>query len=141
MIVNKTFLDTNIIVYAYDSSARSKHETAKKIMKELWGSGQGIISTQVLQEFYVSVTKKIPKPLDMEIATHIIKDLMYWDVVVNDGEAILEAIEIQARHRFSFWDSLVIQAAVKGGAEVLFSENLNSGQIVSSVEIKNPFLD
>jgi len=138
---NKIFLDTNIIVYAYDSSAQSKHEIAKKIMRELWDSGQGMISTQVLQEFYVSVTKKIPKPLDMNLAKHIIKDLMYWDIVVNDGKTILEAIEIQIRHRFSFWDSLVIQAAIKGGAEVLLSENLESERVISSIEIKNPFLD
>ena len=138
---NKTFLDTNIIVYAYDSSAKNKHEIAKKIMIDLWDSGHGLISTQVLQEFYVSITKKIPKPLEINLAKRIIEDLLYWDVIVNNGEAILEAIEIQRRNKFSFWDSMVVQAALKGGAELLLSEDLESGRVISGVKIENPFED
>jgi len=137
---NKTFLDTNIIVYAFDSSAKKKNEIAKQILIDLWDSGEGLLSTQVLQEFYVTVTQKIPKPLDRKLATQTIKDLLYWDVVVNDGDAIIEAIDIQARHKFSFWDAMIVQAALKGGAELILSENLDSGRKIQGVIIKNPFV-
>ncbi|MCL5292713.1 MAG: PIN domain-containing protein [Actinobacteria bacterium] len=135
----KTFLDTNIIIYAYDSSAGEKHETAKDILVDLWNSDQGLLSTQVLQEFFVSVTKKIKRPLDIKIAKEIVDDLLKWDVVVNDGKAILGAIDIQLRYRYSFWDSMIIQAAQTGGALLLLSEDLSDNQTIDGVEIKNPF--
>jgi predicted nucleic acid-binding protein len=136
---NKTFLDTNIIVYAFDSSAKRKHEIAKKIVIDQWDSRQGQLSTQVLQEFYVTVTQKIPKPLDRKLAIQTIKDLLHWDVVVNDGDAIIEAIDIQTRYKYSFWDAMIIQAAIKGGAELILSENLDSGRKIQGVALKNPF--
>ena len=89
MTEDKVFLDTNIIIYAYDLTAGEKHKIAKKIVLDLWNSGLGIISTQVLQEFFVIATQKIPKPLDIKIAKEIMRDLLKWNVVVNDGESIL----------------------------------------------------
>jgi len=91
---DKTFLDTNVIIYAYDASAGRKHEIAKQIVMDLWASGLGVVSTQVLQEFFVNVTRKIPKPLDVTLAKDIVADFLKWTVVVNDGESILGAIEI-----------------------------------------------
>ncbi len=85
---DKLFLDTNIIIYAYDVTAKEKHEMAKKIVVDLWNSGLGTISTQVLQEFFVTATRRIPKPLDEKLAKEIISDLMKWDVVINDGKSI-----------------------------------------------------
>jgi predicted nucleic acid-binding protein len=137
---NKVFLDTNIIVYAYDVSAKKKHETAKEILVNLWDYGQGVLSTQVLQEFFVSVTQKIPQPLTLRLAKEIVKDLLKWDIVVNDGESILEAIEIYFKHQYSFWDSLIIQAALRGGASLLLSEDFSDEQTIDHVTIKNPFL-
>ena len=137
---NKIFLDTNIIVYAFDSSAKRKHEIAKKILIDLWDSSQGLLSTQVLQEFYVTATQKIPKPLDRNLAIQTIKDLLRWDVVVNDGGAIIKAIDIQARYKYSFWDAMIIQAAIKGGAELMLSENLDSNRKILGIAIKNPFV-
>ena len=136
---DKVFLDTNIIIYAYDVSAGEKHNIAKKIFVELWDSGFGVISTQVLQEFFVTITQKIPKSLDKRLAKDIVSDLLKWDVVVNDGESIIEAIEILLRYGYSFWDSLIIEAAIRGGAAVLLSEDLSHGQIIDGVTIKNPF--
>jgi predicted nucleic acid-binding protein len=112
------FVDTNILVYAYDSSAGDKYRIAQKELSDLWASGQGLISTQVLQEFYVSITKKVPRPVGTEQAREIIQDLLQWKVVLNDGQSILEAIEIQQRLRFAFWDALVVQAAIKGEAGI-----------------------
>lgn len=137
---DKIFLDTNIIIYAYDKSAGKKHEVAQKIVLDLWDSDLGILSTQVLQEFFVSVTKKVSKPLDIRLARQIVTDLMIWDVIVNDGESILEAIEIHSRHSYSFWDSMIIQAAIKGGAMLLLSEDFSDGKIINGVEIRNPFI-
>lgn len=137
----KVFLDTNIIIYAYDISAGIKHDIAGKIMVGLWDSGSGVISTQVLQEFFVSVTKKIPGAIDAKLAKEIVNDLLKWDVVINDGETILGAIDIHLQYKYSFWDSMIIDAAIKGGAEVLFSEDLSDGQIIEEIMIKNPFVE
>lgn len=137
---DKVFLDTNIIVYAHDTSAGKKHETAKKIMLDLWESGQGCLSTQVIQEFFYGVTKKIPNPLETQIAREIISHLLKWDVVINDGDSILRTIEIHQRHKYSFWDSMVIGAAIKGGCGILYSEDLSDRQTIGDVKIKNPFI-
>jgi predicted nucleic acid-binding protein len=133
-------MDTNIIVYAYDSSAGKKHQTARDLLMECWDSGQGVISTQVLQEFFVTVTHKIPKPLAPSVAADIVSDFLTWDVVVNDGKDILQAISILQKMRLSFWDSLIISAAKKADCDVLLSEDLNPDQVVDGMIIKNPFL-
>ena len=135
----KVFLDTNVIIYAYDSSAGKKHEVAREVLTELWESGLGVISTQVLQELFINVTKKIPKPIDIDLAKGIIEDFLRWDVVVNDGECLLDAIDILVEYNYSFWDSMIIQAAVKGGAELLLTEDLEHGKVVKGVEIRNPY--
>ena len=140
MTGNKVFLDTNILVYAFDSSAGKKHEIAKQILIDLWETSGGLLSTQVLQEFYVTVTQKIPKQLDRKLAAHIIEDLLHWDVVINDGKAIINAIDIQERFKFSFWDAMIIQAALSGGAGSIFSENLASGRKIQGMILKNPFI-
>ena len=132
-------LDTNIVICAYDGSAGKKHEMAQMIVMNLWNSGQGVLSTQVLQEFYVSVTKKIPKPLNIKLAKDIARDFLKWDVIVNDGEAILGAIDIQLKYNYSFWDSMIIHAAISSGAALLLSEDLSHGQSIGGVTIKNPF--
>ena len=139
MAGDKVFLDTNIIIYAYDVSAGEKHEIAKKILVDLWDSGLGVISTQVLQEFFVAVTQKLSKPLDKRLAREIVSDFLKWDVVINDGESILEAIEIFLRYGYSFWDSLIIEAAIRSGTVILLSEDLSHGQTINRLTIKNPF--
>lgn len=140
MSVDKVFLDTNIITYAYDISAGEKHSIANKILIDLWDSGNGVLSTQVLQEFFVSVTGKIQKPLDVIRAKEVVSDLLRWDVVVNDGESVLKAIGIHHRHHYSFWDSMIIQAAIKGNAAALLSEDFSDGRTINGMRIKNPFL-
>jgi Predicted nucleic-acid-binding protein, contains PIN domain len=136
---DKIFLDTNILVYAYDISSGSKHDVARNIVTDLWNSRNGVLSIQVLQEFFVNVTKKIPNPLDIKTAGDIIRDFLLWEIIDNDGELMLAAIDIQSRHRYSFWDSLIIAAAVKIEASVLLTEDLKNGQIIEDVIIKNPF--
>jgi predicted nucleic acid-binding protein len=135
-----SFVDTNILVYAYDRSAGEKHDLAKRLIETLWNDNTGIISTQVLQEFYVNVRRKVQSPLSATEARKLIEDYLSWKVVVNDGAALLEAIEIEQRYQLSFWDALIVQAANTGSAEVLYSEDLNAGQRYGEVRVENPFL-
>ncbi|MGA1825226.1 MAG: PIN domain-containing protein [bacterium] len=139
MTGNRVFLDTNIIIYAYDVTAGEKHKIANKILLDLWDSSTGLVSTQVLQEFFVNITRKIQRPLDPKIAKEIVNDFLKWDIIVNDGEIILGAIDIQLGYKFSFWDSMIIYAAISGGAELLLSEDLSDGQSIEGVVVKNPF--
>jgi predicted nucleic acid-binding protein len=139
MAEGKVFLDANILVYAHDISAAAKHAAAREIMTGLWKSGRGALSTQVLQEFYVNVTQKLPKPIDASKAQKIIGDLLSWEVVVNDGKSILGAIDLQKRYKYSFWDSLILHAALQVGANLLMSEDLSKGQMIRGLKIENPF--
>ena len=136
---DKAFIDTNIIIYAYDVTAGRRHKTAGIILADLWNSGLGVISTQVLQEFFVNVVQKIPKPIDKKQAKEIVRDFLKWHVVINTGESIIEAINICVKFGYSFWDSMIIEAAIKGGAAILISEDLQDGQVIGGVTIKNPF--
>lgn len=139
MTGDKVFLDTNIVVYAYDISAGKKHDVAANLMIDLWNTGLGVISTQVLQEFFVTVTKKIPNPLSIRKAKEIIKDLLTWDVVIPNGDTILSSIDITTRYKYSFWDSLIITTAIESGASVLLTEDLSDGQTIKGLKIRNPF--
>jgi len=135
----KTFLDTNIVVYAHDRTSGEKYKIAKEIFEKLWKERRGILSTQVLQEFFYIATIKIRDPLSLLKAREVVEKLLHWQVVVNDGRNILQAIEIHKKYKYSFWDSLIIQAAISGEAEVLLTENLQNGQVIDSVKIVNPF--
>ena len=138
---DKVFLDTNILVYAHDVSAGDKHAIALRIMEDLWNSVFGVLSTQVLEEFFVTATKKIPKPLSVLEAKEVIRVLLKWNIVINDGESLLEAIDIHLRHKYSFWDSMIIESAVRGGVSLLLSEDLSDGHTIEGVTFKNPFLN
>jgi predicted nucleic acid-binding protein len=135
----RVFVDTNIIVYAYDRDAGGKHEIATNLLIDLWNTEGGVISTQVLQEFYVTVTKKIASPLASDSAREIIADFLTWDVVANDGEAVLAAIDLHVSEKISFWDALIVAAAEKGGADILVSEDLSDGRKFGNVAVRNPF--
>ena len=135
----KAFVDTNVLVYAYDRGAGSKHERASGLLEELWVDGNGLLSTQVLQEFYVNVRRKAKKPISHEQARTLIADYLSWNPFVNDGATMLEAINVEQRYKLSFWDALIVVAAQKSGASVLFSEDFNDGQKFGAVQVQNPF--
>jgi predicted nucleic acid-binding protein len=138
MIV-KPFVDTNVLLYAYDKAAGARHETARLLMRALWQRGGGVLSTQVLQEFYVNVTRRIPQPLSPVAARRLLDGYCSWQVQQPDCRLVLRASEVQERHRLSFWDALIIAAAARGGADVLLSEDLNAGQVIEGVRVVNPF--
>lgn len=134
------FVDTNILVYAYDQTAGDKRERASGLMETLWDRGEGVLSTQVLQEFYVAVTGKIPRPLTPRKAREIVSDLSTWKVALLEVQDILKASELGERYRLSFWDALILAAAQKEGAVTLWSEDLNHGQNYDGVTVRNPFV-
>jgi predicted nucleic acid-binding protein len=136
---NRRFVDTNILVYAHDDSAGPKRDQARALVEQLWESRDGCLSVQVLQEFFVSVTRKIAKPLDVETAKEIIADLSCWHVQVPAADDVLGAVGIHQRTGISFWDAMIIRSAAEVGCAVLYSEDLNAGQDYSGVRVENPF--
>ena len=138
---DKYFVDTNVLVYAYDRSAGPKHERAQALIEELWNSGSGLLSTQVLQEFCVNLRRKAGQPLAADHVRRLIQDYSTWEVVVNTTESILQALDIEARYRISFWDALILQAAESSGATLVYSEDLASGQKYGSIRVVNPFAE
>jgi predicted nucleic acid-binding protein len=135
---DRYFVDTNILMYAHDASAGPKHERAKALVEELWRDRNGVVSTQVLQELAVNLRRKAARPIDAKATRDIVADYLTWQVVVNSGESILDALDLEARYRISFWDALVLHAANASGAEVLYSEDLSDGQTYGSVRVVNP---
>ena len=136
----KTFVDTNILVYAYDRGAGDKHAQAQAVIEQLWEEGSGVLSTQVLQEFYVNVRRIARQPISISSARSLIADYMAWDPVVNNGTSILEAMDAERRYKISFWDALIVVAAQKSKTDVLLSEDFSHGQKFGSVRVLNPFL-
>ena len=99
----------------------------------------GVLSVQVLQEFYVNVTRKVRRPLTGAKALEIVQEYLTWTVVENAGRLLVAAVELQQRAKLSFWDALVVQAAMAAGCDRLYSEDLNAGQTFGSVTVVNPF--
>lgn len=137
----KTFVDTNILVYAYDRGAGAKHVQAQRAIEDLWEQGDGVLSTQVLQEFYVNVRRKSRRPISINSARSLVADYMAWDPIVNDGTSILEAMDVERRDKISFWDALIVVAAQKGEVDVILSEDFSHGRKFGSVTVVNPFID
>jgi predicted nucleic acid-binding protein len=135
---DKTFVDTNVLLYAHDVDLRSKHEIAQAALRELWEDGSGVLSPQVLQEFYVNVTRKIKKPLSRDRARLVVSTYHLWCVEV-DVTDVERAFRIEDAAKIGFWDALIVASAAKAGATRLLSEDLNSGQSIEGVRIENPF--
>lgn len=136
----RAFVDTNILVYAHDRGAGARHKHAKELIERLWQERAGSLSTQVIQEFYVNVRRQAKQPISLADARRLVADYLCWEVVVNDGAAILEALDLEHRFRLSFWDALIVQAANAAGADTLYSEDFSHGQTYGTVEVINPFL-
>jgi len=137
-MAEKYFVDTDILIYAQDHPAGVKHDRARRVIENLWSTGGGVLSTQILQELCINLRRKLAKPMAVDEVSQLIQDYLSWEVAVNTPEAILQALEIELRHKISFWDALVIQAAESAGAGVLYSEDLAAGQKYSSVRVVNP---
>ena len=135
----REFVDANVLVYAFDSSAGRKQPTAQALLERLWESNTGCVSVQVLQEFFVTVTKKVAKPLPVEDAKARIRELKAWRAFVPTADDVMAAIELHGETKIGFWDGLIVLAAAESGCDVLWTEDLSDGQLLRGVRIRNPF--
>jgi len=137
--IERQFIDTNILIYAHDLSAGRKHQMAKKLVADLWDSARGCLSVQVLQEFYVTITEEVTRPIPDDAAMGIISDLSKWTIHAPDADDVLEAIRLRRLHLLSFLDALILCSAEKLGCSILWTEDLNHGQMFGRVQALNPF--
>ena len=133
------FVDTNVLVYAFDKGSSPKKRVAERLMNELMEEDRLRVSTQVLQELFVTLTRKVSQRCSSQEALAVLEDLTAWPLMVVDFVAIQAAVELSGRAKISFWDALVVVAAARSGAAVLYTEDLNHGQEILGVRICNPF--
>ncbi len=134
-----TFVDTNVLVYAHDRSEGRRQPIAVELLDRLWRSRTGILSTQVLQEFYVVATRKLAPPMSRQAARQTVISYAEWPVVEIDGPLIVAASRLEEAHTLSFWDALIAESALRGGASRLVSEDLQSGRSLAGLSVVNPF--
>ncbi len=135
---DKYFVDTNILMYAHDRSAGAKYRVAASLVEGLWDSGEGVLSTQVLQELCINLRRKVAPPLPVNQVRQLIRDYSTWEIVTNTSGSVLQALDIEARYKISFWDALILQAAAHAGASILYSEDLAAGQSYEGIHVVNP---
>ena len=134
-----TFVDTNVLVYAHDRSETRKQPIAQALLDVLWQTRSGVLSIQVLQEFYVVATRKFDPPMRRAAAREIVALYGEWPIVQLDVALTLAASKLEERHAFSFWDALVVEAARRCGATRLLTEDLQAGRRIGGIGIENPF--
>lgn len=135
----RVFLDTNVLVYLFDADAPVKQQRARALLTSQELRAQIILSTQVLQEFYVSVTRKLAVPLDPDTALRAVQDLAAFPTVQIDTHLILLAIQRSRKAKISFWDALILEVALIAGATLLYSEDFQDGVVFGKLRIENPF--
>ncbi|MEW5990824.1 MAG: PIN domain-containing protein [Chloroflexota bacterium] len=140
MAERRAFVDTNVLLYAHDASETVKQPVAAAALTDLWRHRTGTISTQVLQEFYVTATRKLAQPLTRAEAREVVELYSTWPVVTIDPAVVLAATRTEEDHQVSFWDALILESARVAGAEILLSEDLQHGQEIGGVRIENPFV-
>jgi predicted nucleic acid-binding protein len=132
------FVDSNLLIYAHDRDAGPKREVAMTLFDRLWSERTGTLSVQVLQEFFVTVTRKLLTPVAKAQAREIVRAYAPWVISPTTPETILRATELSETASIDFWDALIVAAAEQSGAETLYSEDLNDGQLIAGVRVVNP---
>jgi predicted nucleic acid-binding protein len=140
-MTGKLFVDANVLIYAHDLDAGGKRDIAAAKLTELWQSGAGCLSTQVLQEFFVNATRKLKSPIARGTAREVVRTYAAWVHASISPATILRATEIGEVWQLSFWDSMIIASAEESSATGLLTEDLNNGQIIAGVKITNPFAE
>lgn len=135
---DRHFFDTNVLLYVHDSTDRTKQERAKSLLAERWLSGAAL-SIQVLQEFYVNATRKLPKPLSHSEAAASVAELATLVIHEPESTDVLAAVGLHHRIGLSFWDAMIVRSASELGCTILWTEDLNAGQTYEGVEARNPF--
>lgn len=134
-----SFVDSNILIYAHDLDAGAKRDQAVAKLRELWDSGTGRLSGQVLQEFYVNATHKLTTPVARASAREVIETYGVWVHHATTARTVLRASEISDLVRISFWDALIVASAEQAGAAEILSEDLGDGQVIAGIQVVNPF--
>jgi predicted nucleic acid-binding protein len=135
----RTFVDTNVLLYAHDAAETKKQPIARALLAELWADRSGVLSTQVLQEFYVVATRKFKPPMLRSEARELVALYATWSVVQIDAGLILDAAALEEQAQVSFWDALIVEAARRAGALRLVTEDLLAGRRIVEIAIENPF--
>ncbi len=134
------FVDTNIIVYCFDDTTPHKKVKAISIMDELWDSRKGVLSLQVLKEFFVTVTLKLKSKMDSADAVNVVNDLLSWNLFLETKASFVKSIDIVNKYGFSMWDAGIVSSAIISNCGVLYSEDLQNNQVIEGVRIINPFV-
>ena len=137
---DKIFVDTNILVYCFDSSDMIKKEKAVQILESLWESSSGVSSLQVLKEFFVTVTAKLPEKMDFKSAKSAVTGLLSWNLFMENRNSLEKSFEIIQKYQLSFWDANILSAAILSDCNKIYTEDLQHGQVIEGVQILNPFL-
>ncbi len=132
----KVFIDTNILVYSLDKFDSKKQEKCRKLLRAFTGDLRGVISTQVMQEFYVAATSKLGA--DVLLVKDILHSFERFETIIITPEMIKDAIDCSIINTLSFWDALIVAAAESAGCAKLWSEDLNDGQVIRGVRVVNP---
>jgi predicted nucleic acid-binding protein len=135
----KFFFDTNVFVFLFDADSPDKRKKARSLFQKHVEAGDILLSTQVLQEFYVVVTRKLARPLDAGVAAEAVSSFAELPLVQIDSELIVSAIHRSRNNQLSFWDALIVQAAIEGHANTLYSEDMKHGLMQDSLRVVNPF--
>ena len=135
----KCFFDTNVLVYLFDADSPGKRRTARALLDKHTAAGDILLSTQVLQEFYVTVTRQLARTLDAGVASEVVSALAQLPIVQIDTKLILAAIHRSRSNQLSFWDALIVQAAIEGHATTLYSEDMQHGRVLDGLRLVNPF--
>ena len=136
---DRVFLDTNVLVYAFDDSDPAKKNRSLEILGQIGKQVQAVVSTQVLQEFYVVVLRKLKQSLSEDEAEGAVQRFAKLPVVLIDKAMVLSAIRTSRTHQLSLWDALIVQSAIESGCRKLLTEDLQHGQRIGPLQIENPF--
>ena len=136
----RVFFDTNVLVYLFDDDAPEKQALARTVLQREVEDGRAVLSTQVLQEFFVATTRKLADPLSSEDGERAVRDLAELPVIQVTTRLVLDAVRRTRKTGFSFWDALIIETALVGGADRLLTEDLQHGQRIDGLLVENPFI-
>ncbi len=134
------FVDANVFVYLFDADDPTRQDIARSLIDRLAKEATIVVSTQVLQEFYVSVTRKLAEPLPSQHAMEATRGLSAYRVVQLDPSMIFAAIALHEKEKTSFWDALIVRAALESGCELLMSEDMQHGRRFEDLKVDNPFI-
>lgn len=138
--MSASFFDTNVLVYAFDRHDDKKQKRAQALIRDYGSRGELVVSTQVLQEFYVAVTKKLESPVLPAEAAAMVADLAQFPLIQVDKTLISRGIQRHQQGEFSFWDGLIVEAALQANCQFLFSEDMQHGRQIGALSFQNPFL-